>query len=111
MEAFVIATTVIALSNPDTTRAEYNKCLAQLATEQRRIDQVMNPAKSRCDNTGVCVEVTIGDAVGSALSRSDAFIKGEECMFRLDEYEAACDEAGRDCRYTTFDEIYNPASR
>ena len=99
----------VALSNPDKTRIEYNKCLRELSKEQRKIDQVMNPAKSRCDNTGVCVEITIGASVGQAMSRSDTFAKGEDCMYRLDKYESACNEAGKDCVFTTFDEIYKGA--
>ena len=95
-----------AVANPDKARTDYNKCLAQLATEQRKIDQVMDPAKSRCDNTGVCVEITIGAGIGPALSRADAFAKGEECMGRLDTYESACAESGADCTFKTFDEIY-----
>lgn len=95
-----------ALANPDKARTEYNKCLAQLSTEQRKIDQVMNPAKSRCGNTGVCIEVSIGAGVSGALSRMDAFAKGEDCMMRLDNYEKACEKSGKDCEYKTFDEVY-----
>jgi hypothetical protein len=94
-------------ANPDKARTQYNKCLAELGTEQRKIDQVMRPAKSRCDNTGVCIEVSIGASVGGALSRMDAFEKGQDCMLRLDEYESACEEAGKECEFKTFDEAYN----
>jgi hypothetical protein len=106
--AVVLATlaSVSAFANPDKARTDYNKCLAQLATEQRKIDQVMNPASARCDNTGVCIEVTISAGVGAALSRSDAFAKGEDCMIRLDDYEDACSKAGKECDYKTFDEVY-----
>ena len=99
----------VALSNPDKARTAYNRCLAELASEQMKIDQVMSPAKARCDNSGVCVELTIGAGAGPALSRMDAFAKGEDCMIRLDEYEFACKEADRDCSYKTFDEVYDVA--
>ena len=104
--ALLMLISASTLANPDKARTEYNKCLAELATEQRKIDQVMNPAKSRCDNTGVCIEVSIGTGVSGALSRMDAFTKGEDCMMRLDNYETACKKSNKDCQFKTFDEVY-----
>ena len=104
--AIVLPASINAAANPDKARTKYNKCLAELATEQRKIDQVAAPASARCDNTGICVEITIGAGAGSELSRMDAFAKGDDCMLRLDEYEFACEEAGQDCDFKTFDEVY-----
>ena len=122
MKKLVIAVIVLAnsdaIANPDKARTEYHQCLAQLASEQRKIDAVEGPANQRCKNAGVCFEVTIGGGdpafgtdVGPAISRMEAFLKGDECMGKLDVYEDACEEANRECQFKTFNEAYNGRAR
>jgi len=96
----------VALSNPGKARTEYQQCLAELATEQRALDQISIPMQQRCDNTGICIEVTIGSGSASELGSYKAFIKGDECMGKLQMYEEACEEADEDCVYMTFDRVY-----
>ena len=115
--AVIVLATADAIANPDKARTEYNRCLAELASEQRKIDVVERAASQRCKNAGVCIEVTIdggnptfGTDVAPALSRMDAYLKGDECMGALDVYEDACEGAGRDCDFKTFDEVYDVES-